>query len=494
MKDVPNGEALLIHPPYVHYEGDFMRDPSPFLPVGLLYAGEMLERSGSARVAYHDFQLRDLNGKYVEGYDSFGITVMGTQNIAPAHQVYGSLVGRGVDPSKISVGGQGVEGLSQEEFERVFPGANQTSRGSLMGSPSYWNADLRKQIGKFSDQDLRTYLGSELTLLVSQGCLFSCTFCGAQTRQPETFYNTRDNLDYLLERARGLGLEGLAFYCTSLDFFQQALKGGDIRKLERVLKDIAALKDRHGITVRLRALTRADSYLEATESQELLNLVKAAGFTTLGFGADGAANIALLRAIRKGTGNLGYQLLRAFEHAEESGFVPEILYVFGIPEDTEETLQQTRDLCADLLRRFPTSVYRGFPAKNWIPGNPNWREDQQWRGSPAQGKLLSDPSLFLNLGFEALANPLSHPNPQARKLTNKYAIEMSLQAHKLGRVQSFLTVPIMETDGHELMDEGSFEALREIISNYAPDIAPHLTLENLSEYRKELNRRIPKDK
>jgi hypothetical protein len=51
----------------------------------------------------------------------------------------------------------------------------------------------------------------------------------------------------------------------------------------------------------------------------------------------------------------------------------------------------------------------------------------------------------------------------------------------------------METDGHELMDEGSFELFREIVGNYAPQIAKILTLDNLPEHREQLNKLIPKD-
>src|SRR3989344_4418172 len=131
-------------------------------------------------------------------------------------------------------------------------------------------------------------------------------------------------------------------------------------------------------------------------------------------------------------------------------------------------------------------------AKNFIPGNRNWKR-AKWKQSETYQKLLDNPELFANLGFETLANTISHPDEDMRKLVNRYAIEMSHYAHKLGRVQSFLTIPIMETDGNELMDEGSFEMFKDIISEYAPEISKVLTLSNLPQHREEVNRLIPKD-
>lgn len=292
--------------------------------------------------------------------------------------------------------------------------------------------------------------------------------------------------------AKRLGIHKLSAYVTSLDFFQQALKGGNTTKLKRQLRDIVELKEKYGIDLRLRALTRADSYMRATKDEELMDLTKRAGFYRFGFGADGAANVRLLRAMNKGTIDLKSELFEAFDHAEKNGFTPEILYVFGIEEDTEKTLQETRDLCLNLLYYFPKSIYRGFPAKNFIPGNFNWTR-ADWKNSKTRQKLLDNPELFANLGFETLASSISHTDQSIRKLVNKCAVEMSFVAHELGRVQSFLTVPIMKNDGHELMDEESFELFRKIVGNYAPKITKILTLENLPEHRKQLNRLIPKD-
>lgn len=489
---------LIIHPPYVHvgeaFSGErFAPDPVPFLPVGPLYAGEIFERTGRAEgVDYVDCQLTDLSTVDLSPYDSFGITAMGAQNIAPAHAAFELLKLQDVRPDAVHIGGQGPEGMLPAEFELVFPGAHQVTRDQTTAVVGYWDVCIDRQVAKLPREHLATYLHNELTLLFSQGCIYGCLFCGAQTRQREQFFSTRRHVDFLCAEASALGLKQLNMYCTSLDFFQQMLPGGDPALLVRQLQDLLDVKEQHGIELRLRALTRADSYLRAMESPVIRDLVARAGFYKFGFGADGAASVQLLKAMHKGTRELRSDLLSAFELAEELGHVPEILYVFGIPEDTEETLAGTRNLCVALLESFQTSEYRGFPAKNEIPGNLNWQR-AEWRQSGGYRRLLTSPNLFVNLGFETLANSISHDDEAKRRAVNAYAVDMSYVAHEFGRVQSYLTVPITQTGGGELMDSRTFGQFREIVARYAPEIAPSLTLDNLPSYRADLNRLIPKD-
>ncbi|MGP4114505.1 hypothetical protein ACTWP5_26795 [Streptomyces sp. 4N509B] len=494
--DVPTGRTLMIQPPYVHdnylaEDTAFVTDRQPFLPVAPLYAAELLQSRGAAEPELFDCQLHDLREvPDLDAYDSFGISVMGAQNITPAVHVFRHLA-RHVDPARVHVGGQGVERLLPEEFQRLFPAARKTERQALAGLPGAMDATLDRQVDRLTDDDLRVYLSNELTLPFSQGCLFGCSFCGAQIQRRETFFNTRAVLDLYCRHAVRLGISSLELYCTSLDFFQQALPGGDLALLTRHLADVADVSREHGVTLTLHALTRADSYNAAMASDHVRELVQAAGFNRFGFGADGAASVSLLRAMRKHADGLRSDLLRAFQHMEEHAMVPEILYVFGIPEDNEETLAETRELCGMLLETFPHSEYRGFPAKNEIPGNANWNRPG-WRGSPGHTALLERPDLFLNLGFETLANEISHADPERRRMVNHYAVDMSHHAHRLGRVRSYLTVPLAD-DSAALMDDVTLERFRDIVGHYAPRLAPELRRDNLTAYRARLNSAIPKD-
>ena len=94
--------------------------------------------------------------------------------------------------------------------------------------------------------------------------------------------NTKDNLRAYFDKAKKIGIKSLNAYITSLDFFQQALKGGDTKKLKKQLRVIVNLQEEYGISLRLRALTRADSYMCASKDEELVSLEKKRVFISLG--------------------------------------------------------------------------------------------------------------------------------------------------------------------------------------------------------------------
>jgi hypothetical protein len=492
------GQTLLIQPAYPHLAEDFVRDPTPTLPVSLLYAGEFLERRGH-QVRYFDCQLRDLNVEDVSDYDTFGVTVMGAQNIVSAYFVYKSLTSvHGINPERILLGGQGVEYLTSDEFSSIFPGSVLIPRSE--STRDQWDVNLARQIGKIDTKDLSLYLTNELTLPFSQNCAYACTFCAAANGRQERFYDTKGNLEIILKKANGLGIRDLKFYVTSLDFFQQALghKDQDVSSLAERLESIVELSEKYGIKTKLRALTRIDSYNAAMESQGLLGLVKSAGFYQFGFGVDGTSSIEVLRKIKKRIktekGSPEQQLWQAFSHCTENGFTAENLSVIGVRGQTSaERLADERDLCIRLLQDFPSSVLRIFPAKDEIPGSVNWRSFKP-RKPEAHTKLFLDPIMFLNLGYETFANCISHPDQQERRTVNHYVVEIGSEADEMGQLESCQTIPIMETDGHELMSSDDLGKYVRSIEEFVPEIASSLTVENLPQFRQELNGIIPRDK
>lgn len=486
--NLPKGKGVMIYPRYVHTT-DFERDKEGVLPVGTLYASQLLEQSGS-KVDFYDGQIHNLE-KITTGYDFYGLSVMGTQNIAAAHRDYKILTGKGIEPEKIVLGGQGLESLTQGEFNKVFPGSNQVKAVDMIDE-NYWETDISEQLEKISEEDMQLYLQNEITVPWSDGCKFGCGFCGARIKRKEKFYSS-SNYEAVLKQANKLGIKDLSGYVTSLDFFQQSLNGGDSEQLKDQLRDTIRLNEKYDVNISLRALVRADSYMAATKDEGLIALTKEAGFTTFGFGADGIADVNLLKRIRKGNLEMKSHLINSFGHAERNGFTPEILYVFGTGADTPETLEKTKELCEELQRTFSTSIYRGFPAKDCIPGNLNWKSEI-WKNSDAYRGLFENPNKFINLGFETLANETSHENESMRKQVNKVAVDMSLFAHRLGRVHSYLTIPEIKGDGRELMDRETFDKFKEIAENYLPKATlDKITLENLGSYRGEINAAIPRD-
>jgi len=495
------GRILMINPPYPHFTPDligvFERDPLATLPIGLMYAGELTERNGN-EVSYFDCQLHDLEQARLDNYDAFGITVMGPQNTTPAHYVFTHLVKeKGIDPSKIFLGGQGIERVPLQDFQRIFPHANLVARNDSMDG--YWDISLERQMEKFPESDLRTYLSNEVTLLFSQGCRYACDFCAAVKNRTERFFNTKDNLDAIVRKAKDFGMAELSFYATSLDFFQQALwpKRGHMEEVARRLESIIDIRERYGVRLRVRALTRYDSYNRAMESEELKNLALRAGFHRFGFGIDGIASMEMLNATKKristSRGKPREQLLRAMEHCHGHFEAVEGLLVVGTKGATERALNDENRMIREFLVSFPNFYIRFFPSKNAIAGNENWI-DLRNSDPEAHGKLLADPQRFLDLGYETFANRISHPDERLRKMVNHSVISMSEAAHALGRLDSFLTIPHMETDGHELMDPQHFSRYKEFMRQFVPEVTKTLTLKNLPLKRFQVNRVIPRDK
>ncbi|WP_157877446.1 hypothetical protein [Streptomyces odonnellii] len=144
---LPSGRTLMIHPPYVHDDYlardiPFAPDRLPFLPVAPLYAAELMERHGIAEPTLFDCQLHDLReAPDLEGYDSYGIAVMGAQNIAPAAHVHRYLtVDRGVPAERLHIGGQGIEKLSREEFGRISPALRRPTARRCPRCPGRWTS------------------------------------------------------------------------------------------------------------------------------------------------------------------------------------------------------------------------------------------------------------------------------------------------------------------------------------------------------------------
>ena len=502
---------LLIFPPYPHFAGDFVRDPAATLSMSMVYAGELIEQGHLIKgeqneVSYFDCQLHDIRDKKLGEYDYFGMSVMGGQNIVSAYDTFNVLVkGFGIDPSRIFLGGQGIEYLFPDEFKAIFPQANFMPR-QTNEIEGYWNISLERQIEKFPEEDIRAYFGNELTLLFSQGCVFPCTFCAADKRNPEQFYNTQDNFGYFLRKAKQLGIRDLSFYATSLDFFQQwfdKLKNPNPREVLSRLEYMADAQEKYGVKANIRALARKDTFNSAMGHQGITDIVKSAGFYSFGIGGEGVFTKGRLEAIRKDVNAYKdtpeRQCLQFYETCQEHGFIADNLYVLGFNDilnkgrDPRIELKTEEKSILALLTKFPNSVMRLYVAKEAVPGNDGWPLLRH-TNPETHKRLMNNPNLILNIGYEVLANPESHPSKTYRKLVNHTLIKVASFADERKQLVNYHTIPILETDGYEILDMEDLLVYKKIIGKFAPDITSSLTLENMPDLRSVLNRRIDRDK
>ena len=94
------------------------------------------------------------------------------------------------DDSKMLVGGQVINGLTQPQFSRLFDEgiingnddhALKKSLGiELNQMPAPESTDLVPMYELISDEMMRKYLANEFSLYLSQGCRYSCDFCAAE--------------------------------------------------------------------------------------------------------------------------------------------------------------------------------------------------------------------------------------------------------------------------------------------------------------------------
>jgi hypothetical protein len=324
---------------------------------------------------------------------------------------------------RVLLGGQGIRGLSPSEFVRLF--GTDAINGNLeeelhahailsSSSPAQESVSIAEQIGELDDETFRLYFSRETPLYLSQGCRFSCTFCGALRTVPgevvvRESYRALTCLDeelrMIVARSSALGIAESAFYVSNLDLFQTP---ASLSKIVEIVRSVRREFPLHHL--RFRGLSTANSFLlvHRRDPQLIQDLVEI-GFSQIGFGIDGATP-DVWRAIRKP--HKSDDCLRAVLVAREVyGIVPEALMVFGHDgHDTPESLRLAVDTVKRLGDEFG-AIPRPHVAKSLVPGNDGWRISP---ALPQKAYLLENPWAFQFLDFTCLPTDLTHVDPDFR--------------------------------------------------------------------------------
>jgi len=336
--------------------------------------------------------------------------------------------------SKLMVGGQGVKGLSQNEFSRLF--GVETVNGSvdeqlISGEiiskplPRQECVSIAHEIAELSDTVFRVYFSTEASLYLSQGCRFSCTFCGAERSNPiakavvrESYRDlacVKADLVQIVRRSQVLGIPENKFYLSNLDLFQTP---ASLSRFVDTVHSVLAEVPNHKL--RFRALSTTNSFLTVyRESPDLIRRFAEVGLERVGFGIDGATP-EVWRATRKPHTNSN--CLDAVAVAREVfGLQPEALMVFGHDgHDSAHSLS-----LAVSTVRFLTEEYGAIPrphvAKGLIPGNDGW-----FRGNGGWQKqfLLDNLWAFQFLDFTCLPTDLTHQDADFREAVKNAFLEI----------------------------------------------------------------------
>ncbi len=336
----------------------------------------------------------------------------------------------------ILIGGQVISKLTPDQFKRIFRGLDGVIQvGWWIDKKNNDDGDhaLSQVLGlnhallpkpdwvsyvpaweQMGPERLRTYLQRESALVMSQGCDQQCKFCQAKKGQRESFrefpFFTHD-LHYLTQVARGFGITELEFYASSLDFFQNpAIVAG-------YLEALAHVQEVEGVKIRVRCLSCMDSFLEASrEIPNFEDLLHRAGLWCIGFGVDGDPDV--WREQKKRQNKTDY-IVPCLELTRDLGVTAEILAIMGFLEQTPEKLRTVVINSQEEVEEWPHVNIRPYLAKTVGPGNEGWETNHE-----TVETIIEDPNLFYNLDFCVLGSPITHPDPEHRRLSNEAFLEI----------------------------------------------------------------------
>ena len=428
---------ILIIQPRHNYASDPQKELKGhiYLPTSLLTAAARLIRAG-IEVILHDENLRPAQITS----NKIGVNLVGAPYIPEVIKLKEKLQLQIRDQIELILGGAVISGLTRDQITKLFGknainGNNDVELTQALGIKQEdmlppEKTSLIPAYEQISDEDMYEYLNREFTFYLSQGCKFACDFCPAvRTRRDlttgkmikcrESYRNiniAEKDLEYLIIRAKKLGLNKLSMYLSNLDVFQTP------DKLMLFARKVNAIKERHpDFKIILRGLSTVDSYLKARgNNRECVEELIKAGFNTVGFGVDGMTP-EVWKKIKKGH-NTEDKCIEAIRSArEEFGITPEILMVFGhLNADTPETLKLAVEFTKEMVKKYG-AVPRPHVAKSFVPGSDGWNKPENQEAVEA---LINNPEAFQSLDFTALPSPLTHKDPRLIELVTRYFLEI----------------------------------------------------------------------
>lgn len=392
--------------------------------------------------------------------DWIGFSLIGAPYI-PSAMALATKLRQQFPQTPIAMGGQVIEKMEQQQFQivfslsEVFQAKDDTDLAKLLGCsinklPAWNEVPFWPVWEHMGLERFRVYLEREGTLVVSQGCNKNCDFCAAAKAERETFRSLElfvSDLLYLSKSAKSLGLSGLQFYASSLDFFQ------NLDTVKLYLEALAEVRKSSGLDIRVRCLSCPSSFVEACEKlPDLDDLLNRSGLERIGFGSDGADEEVWCKQNKKH--NHIYQVVQSIEFCRDMGVASEVLMVIGFEEDTSKTLLEAFVWSLSFMFASPLSTIRPYLAKPFVPGNKGWKNDSR------VAEVLDDPNSFFQLDFATTASKLTHPKRSHRWICNFAYLSLILFFQCLGRCPNW---PLFAQGGR-----GPGAWLARLINRYMP--------------------------
>lgn len=419
----------LIQPRHIYAPKDIRKYGHIYMPTSLITIASVLNE---AKVPFEIID-ENLTSNY-ELNSIVGINLLGAPYIPIVKEFESRLKKKFKKNYTLFIGGQIVNGLSNLDFNRLF-GKNTFNGNNYNILFSFFNKSIPEILenklshipifDKISDEYMKLYLGKEISLYLSQGCKYSCTFCSAQRTKDvngikvikkeiyrEVALVSKD-LRYLINKAKQFNYNKLTIYISNLDLFQSP------KMLEIFVTEIERIESLNNFKIDFRGLATVASFLKLYKINiELLNRFKKIGLSRVGYGIDGATAEVYKKTKKPQTSKM---CLDAIELTHKLGITPETLMVFGHNnKEDENSLKKAVDFCKIMYEKY-NSFSRPHISKDIVPGNDGWN----YGGNiEILNQFYDDILLFQNLDFTALPSKFTHPDEEFRELVSKYFIEI----------------------------------------------------------------------
>lgn len=385
--------------------------------------GSLLCVAAQLMAAGHEVDLVDFNVDSLDdvrvkelfsGAKFIGISLVGSPGIPQAIK-FCQYAAQTYPNAQLILGGQVIRKLSREEFRRIFgkraiQATNHEDSVAVFGAlASAFEVSFKPVWERMGNERLELYLKHEFSLVVSQGCIFDCLFCGADKDTPEIHRGLdlfKQDMEFLSAKAVEFGLSGLQAYASSLDFFQNPKTVGHYMQ---ILGEVFAGKS---VGFKMRVLSCMNTFLIAARTiPNFAKVVGQSGLWCVGFGVDGPDE-EWWEQQHKLQNHAG-DIPKCLNLCERLNLQTEILMVMAHPSNSLKQLWVTVKNSYRYAAGWPKVILRPYLAKALIPGNLGWQI------FPVDiEKLINKPDLFYNLDFCALASPLTHPRLWHRWFAN----------------------------------------------------------------------------
>jgi hypothetical protein len=351
--------------------------------------------------------------------DVVGINLVGAPYIPVAIKMISDRVRSG---ARVLLGGQIIDSLSIEEFEQLFCSIRPDVE-VVNGNEEIARYSPEEEVSSIPvwdlipDEQMREYLSHEFSFYLSQGCKYGCRSCQAKKGRKEKYRNMevmREDLEYLILRAKSLGLLEFKMYLSNLDMLQNEEKIMEFGKI------VGQLRKKHDFHINFRGLAGIESYYFS--HLYTIMCLRDVGLTSIAYGIDGNPSVwnSILKNQNQGNEG-GYKRCEsAIAGTSQMGVTPEILMVFGYDQDTRESLQEACDFVTDMTEKYG-AVPRPHVAKTIIPGADAWKAPEN---REIVSHLLENPERFKDLDYLALASDVTHED-ELGVLVNEFATKVA---------------------------------------------------------------------